>query len=317
MKKITCSLIALLLLGCGNGDNAQCRKIKNVKWVNREQTIKIYQDCIGDVKDNLSVSDDQIDSMPYLSYIYLVDDAHHDLDTAKKLIQSASDAIWAKCKYAADNDVHMERYNNYCFVKETGWAEFKPIQTFYDAVIVYQMTLPCVHFDMVRENEKALGIIESYFGSTRDLSIPAICDKFDGDKFIELSAFFDNDASEYLYSINPADAIDGTIRFGIRTSKYHDLVYMLSHPAGFFKSDNLADISVAKFDSDTKVSAIEMETEIYKNKSAARGYENLISALRKYYTTALKMDAADAEKYAHMAAAELMLQDLYINTTRY
>ena len=75
MKKITYSLIALLLAACGPDDVSQCKKIKNINWANRDSAIKIYNGCIGDAVDTpddklVSLPEFKIDSMLYLSYIY-------------------------------------------------------------------------------------------------------------------------------------------------------------------------------------------------------------------------------------------------------
>lgn len=334
MKKITCSLLALLLLGCGRDEN-QCPQIHNINWANHDQSIKIYSECIGDSlntpDDELAnLADDKIDSMLYLSYIYLTDTEHYDWDAAIQLLDVATKSMLQKCLVAKINDSYTEHYDNYCthnydFISREYDPTPKKIETLDDAMFVYHMSLPCVYMDMIRENERALELIDSWFGSTRDLAIPHVCEyNLDG-KFLEFDKFFSDSAIDYLESLNPYGFIEGTIRFGYRTSEYHDLIYMLTYPTHFFKSDNIADIYVSRtkycdFEEDAPdceskdftITVPELEKQIYKNKSAARGYNKMIDSLAKYYVSKLKMSDADAKKYARMSAAQIMLQYIYM-----
>ena len=335
MKKITYSLFALLLLGCGQSDN-QCKNINNIKWANHEQSIKIYTNCIGDAlntPDNelVNIPDEKIDSMLYLSYIYLTDTAHYDWDTATKMLDVATKSMLSKCAAARENNSYQDRYNNYCyhkysFVKGTYDTTPDPVKTIDDAMFVYQMSLPCVYMDMIRENENALNLIQAWFGSTRDLDIPHVCEGDLNGKFLDFEKFLGASAVEYLESLNPYGMIDGTIRFGYRTSNYHDLIYMLTYPTHFFKSDKIDDVSVRRvvfaeddgeiteneeYMTDAYFHAPELEQQIYKNRAATRGYKKMISALETYYISELKMDTATAKKYARLSAAQILLQYIY------
>ncbi len=325
MKKFTYSLLALLLLGCGQSDN-QCRKIHNINWANHEQSIKIYSDCIGDALNTpdtelANIPNDKIDSMLYLSYIYLTDSEHYDWDMATKMLNVATKSMLQKCAVDTENDLDPERYSNYCYSITDKKQNIKTID---DAMHVYHMSLPCVYMDMIRENEKALDLIDSWFGSTRDLNIPHVCEGDVSGKFLDFEKFLGTSAVEYLESLNPYGFIEGTIRFGYRTSNYHDLINMLTYPTHFFKSDNLADIYIIRTDycdwekdsadctdKDVRITATEMEQQIYKNRAATRGYKKMISALETYYMSELKMGRGDAKKYAHLAAAQIIMQYIY------
>lgn len=329
MKKIACSLLVLILAGCGQNDDAQCRKIKNVNWANRDQAIEIYKNCIGNAVETddaelVNISNAKLDSMLYLSYIYLTDQAHYDWNAAIQMLNVATASMMQKCQRARNNDESPERYDNYCFNQYNMFTEKydltpRPINTVDDAMFVYQMALPCVYMDMIRENEQALGLIDSWFGSTRDLDIPYVCEYNLSGKFLDFDNFFDDAAIEYLMSLNPYGYIQGTIRFGFRTSNYHDLIYMLTYPTHFFKSDNFSDLYVIRdtYDDEddmgvVKIYATDIEQKIYANAHATRGYKKMLNTLEKYYVSKLKMSAPDAKKYAHLAAAQIILQYIYM-----
>lgn len=335
MKKITYSLIALLLAACGPDDVSQCKKIKNINWANRDSAIKIYKGCIGDAVDTpddklVSLPESKIDSMLYLSYIYLTDKSHYDWDLAIKMLNTATKSMLQKCQYASINGEILERYGNYCyhyydFNKMTYTITPTPINTIDDAMFVYQMSMPCVYMDMIRENEDALKLIDAWFGSTRDLSIPSVCEYEISGKFIEFDDFFDATGLEYLLSLNSFGEIDGTIRFGYRTSNYHDFIYMMTYPTHFFKTDNLDDIYVERTaycdwetddadcnDQNIRITATDLESKILANSHAKRGYEKMKTTLEKYYITVLKMDAATAKRYARFSADKMLLNYIYM-----
>ena len=64
-------------------------------WSNKQQAIQIYKDCIGTTEYDayVSWSYEQIDSMLYLSYIYLTDAEYKDVNKANILLAVAKNAI--------------------------------------------------------------------------------------------------------------------------------------------------------------------------------------------------------------------------------
>ena len=306
-----------MLVGCdkqktNSKQRYACQSLNEVVWLNKQQTIQTYKDCIGVPENyaNMSWSYEQIDSMLYLSYIYLTDTKYKDIEQANTLLEIAKEAMWQDC------DDYHGHYDNFCY-----FEYFKnEIPTFVnnleDAIILYQMSLPCVHIDMIMENEKTLEIINGWFGSSRDVNIPAVCETFDVDKIIDFDAIRNTKSYSILEKLNKEPVTDGTIRFGFNRTRYHDLVYMLTYPQKYFITDNFKKLYIKYYaggiDTPKQFFAYHLEKEINKHQDIKNEYKNLKESIKNYYISFLHMQTDDAVKYAHMTASMIILQDIFI-----
>ena len=325
MKKIIAFLFVIVLFGCDQQESKEkqqiaCQSLNDVVWSNKQQTIQKYKDCIGKIKGNSSWSYEQIDSMLYLSYIYLTDDTYHDIKKANKLLSIAKNAMWQDC------EGYHGHYDNFCYfntnVKQKWQQEPsdiipKVIDNFDDAIIIYQMSLPCVYTDMIIENEQALQIMDAWFGSSRDIDIPSLCDNdtFATDIVINVNEMVELKSYDYLSRLNKEPGTEGTIRFGFQRSKYHDLIHMLTYPKTFFKTDDFNQVHIEQvgFDGENKkFFAPTIEKEIYKHQDLKRAYTNLQNLIKQHYISFLKMNNQDATKYARMTAVMIILQDIFM-----
>nr|MBQ0090991.1 hypothetical protein [Candidatus Enterousia merdequi] len=318
MKQLT--ILFLLLLGCSTQnpsiiEDQNCHGIDCIKWNKKQQTVQYYEQILDRVKlDNNYKTDsltyDQIDAMLYLSYIYLTDGQFKDIEKANKLLTTAKKAMWQDC------DGYHGHYDNFCYFQyyQDGIPTF--VNNLQDAIIIYQMSLPCVYIDMIQENEKAIDIIDGYFGSSRDVSIPALCDTFNPYKIVNIDDITTLKSYTYLENLNKEPETEGTIRFGFQRTRYHDFVYMLMYPANYFKTDNFKDLHVQQYDMDTdkktKFFAHQLEQEIYKHPDLKQEYKKMIISLEQYYISSLGMNSKDAANYARMTASMIILQDIFI-----
>lgn len=315
MKKIISFLCVIILFGCDQQESKEkqaiaCKSLNDVVWSNKQQTIQKYKDCIGKIKNNSSWSYEQIDSMLYLSYIYLTDDTYHDVKRANKLLSIAKNAIWQDC------DGYHGHYDNFCYFQY--YQDEIPIfaNNLEDAVIIYQMTLPCVYIDMMQENEKAIGIIDGYFGSSRDASMPTLCDTFNPYNVANIDDIANLTSYAFLKNLNKESETEGTIRFGFSRTRYHDLVYMLTYPQKYFTTDDFKNLHIkyyiGEIDIPKQFFAYQLEKEINKHKDLKNAYKDLQESIKNHYTSFLHMQADDAANYARMTASMIILQDIFI-----
>lgn len=292
-----------------------CNKDNCIKWSDKMQTVQYYEQEITDLKilgnyETSSMTYEQIDAMLYLSYIYLTDDNYKDPTKANYLINIAKQAIWQDC------DGYHGHYDNFCYFQY--YQNEIPIfvNNLDEAIIIYQMTLPCIYMDMIQENEKAIGIIDSYFGSSRDASIPTLCDDFNPYNIVNVDDIASLKDYIFLQDLNKEPEIEGTMRFGLTRTRYHDFVYMLTYPVHYFKTDKFEDVHVEQFDveTDTKIKffAYQLEQEIYKHPDLKNAYNKMIESLKCHYESFLKMNDKDAANYARMTASMIILQDIFI-----
>ena len=318
MKKILLSVCLLTLSACSDQDSGinqerACQQVHSIDWSDKNQAVKIYRGCIGDAiskRDTVSPTYNQIDSMLYLSYIYLTDDTYKNINRANELLNTARAAMWQDC------DDYHGHYDNFCYLEHYPEQMPMSVENLSDANIIYQMSLPCVYMGMVMENEKILDAMDSYFGSSRDIIIPSLCDNFNPDDIVNFENIYNLDSYERLLALNPEPITDGTMRFGFNRARYHDFVYMLTYPKKYFKSDNLEDIVVKKYvmetDKTITFSGLQLEQEISKHPDLLQAYNDIKKSIEHHYVSFLQMDAADAEKYANMATTMIILQDIFV-----
>lgn len=304
------------ICGCSQSDSIYSSgQAQNVVWSDKQKTVNFYENYIGNIhldetETSTSLSYEQIDAMLYLSYIYLTDNEYKDITKANKLINVAKKAIWQDC------DGYHGHYDNFCYFQYYQDEIPTFVNNLNDAIIIYQMTLPCVYIDMIQENEKAIDIIDDYFGSSRDANIPALCDEFNPHHVVNTDGIASLEDYIFLKNLNRESEIDGTMRFGLSRTRYHDFVYMLTYPAHYFKTDKFEDVHIEQFDIETntktKFFAYQLEQEIYKHPDLQKAYNKMIESLKRHYESFLKMNSADAANYARMAASMLILQDIFI-----
>ena len=320
MKKCLLCIEFLILLGCSaqntlvETENA-CRETSCIEWSNKKELIQYYQRYLSavsldDNKENISLTYGQIDAMLYLSYIYLTDNEYKNIDKANKLLTTVKKAIWQDC------DGYHGHYDNFCYFQYYQDEIPTFVNNLEEAVIIYQMTLPCVYIDMIQENEEAIGIIDGYFGGSRDASIPTLCDNFNPYDIVNIDDIVNSTDYIFLQNLNKEPETEGTMRFGLTRTRYHDFLYMLTYPGHYFKTSTFEDVHVEQFDveTDTKIKffAYELEQEIFKHPDLKKAYNNMIDSLKRHYELFLKMDDKDAANYARMTASMIILQDIFI-----
>lgn len=317
MKKYCLYIIFFVLLGCSAQDKSVeiepvCRETGCFKWTDKKQAVKYYEQLLDNVVslETASLTYEQIDAMLYLSYIYLTDSEYKDINKANNLLIVAKKAIWQDC------DGYHGHYDNFCYFQY--YQDEIPIivNNLEEATIIYQMTLPCVHIDMVQENEKAIGIIDGYFGSSRDASIPTLCDTFNPYDVVNIDDMANLTSYTFLKNLNKEPETEGTMWFGLQRMKYHDFVYMLTYPAHYFKTNKFEELHIQQTgidnDKTTKFFAYELEKEIYKHPDLEWVYNKMIDSIKQYYESSLKMNNKDAANYARMTASMIILQDIFI-----
>ena len=319
MKKYLLCIEFIVLLGCSaqntppETENA-CYETSCIEWNNKKQTIKYYEQFLNDIKlddnkENVSPTYEQIDAMLYLSYIYLTDSVYKNIDKANKLLTVVKNSIWQDC------DGYHGHYDNFCYFQY--YQDEIPIfvNNLEEAIIIYQMTLPCVYIDMIQENEKSIGIIDGYFGSSRDANIPILCDTFNPYDVVNIDDIKNLKSYTFLQNLNTEPETEGTMRFGLRRIQYHDFVHMLTYPKHYFKTDKFEELYIHKIDMNnnkkTPFFAYELEQEIYKHHDLAQTYNKMIDSIKQHYVSFLKMKDKDAANYARMTASMIILQDIF------
>ena len=288
-----------------------CPATNGIEWTDKKQTLQHYEQFLDNINYKAVLPTyEQIDAMLYLSYIYLTDNEHKDIDKANKLLSAAKKAIWQDC------DGYHGHYDNFCYFQYNQDDIPIFVNNLEEAIIIYQMTLPCVYVDMIQENEKAIGIIDCYFGSTRDASIPTLCDTFNPFDVVNTNDIAKLKSYTFLKNLNKEPETEGTMRFGLQRTKYHNFVYMLTYPAHYFKTDKFEDIHIQKHnkgdDKTTKFFGYQLEQEIYKHPDLKQEYNKIIYSLEQHYKSSLKMNNKDAANYARMTASMIILQDIFI-----
>ncbi len=320
MKKYLLYVEFAVLFGCSAQNTLVetktiCHETSCIEWSDTKQAMQYYEQSLSDVKlddnkKNISLTYKQIDAMLYLSYIYLTDDNYNDIEKANKLINIAKKAIWQDC------DDYHGHYDNFCYFQYYQDEIPTFVNNLDEAIIIYQMTLPCVYIDMIQENEEAIGIMDAYFGSSRDASIPTLCDAFNPYNIVNIDDIANSKDYIFLQNLNKEPETEGTMRFGLTQTRYHDFVYMLTYPEHYFKTSTFADVHVEQFDveTDTKIKffAYDLEQEIFRHPDLKKAYNKMIDSLKHHYELFLKMNDKDAANYAHMTASMIILQDIFI-----
>lgn len=320
MKKCLLCIESIILAGCSVQNTIV--ETKNtfhetscIDWVDKKQTIQYYEQSIGvirldDNKENVSLTYEQIEAMLYLSYIYLTDDNYKDIEKANKLINIAKKAIWQDC------DGYHGHYDNFCYFQYYQDEIPTFVNNLDDAIIIYQMTLPCVYIDMIQKKEKAIDIMDGYFGSSRDASIPTLCNNFNPYDIVNIDDIANLKDYIFLQNLNKEPETEGTMRFGFTRTRYHDFVYMLTYPVHYFKTNKFKDVYIQQFDTETDVQtkffAYQLEQEIFKYPDLKKAYNKMIDSLKHHYELFLKMNDKDAANYARMTASMIILQDIFI-----
>ena len=320
MKKYLLCVEFAVLFGCSAQNTLVetktiCHETSCIERSDTKQAMQYYEQSLSDVKlddnkENISLTYEQIDALLYLSYIYLTDDNHKNIEKANKLINIAKKAIWQDC------DGYHGHYDNFCYFQYYQDEIPTFVNSLDEAIIIYQMTLPCIYMDMIQGNEKAIGIIDSYFGSSRDASIPTLCDDFNPYDIVNVDNIASLKDYIFLQDLNKEPEIEGTMRFGLTRTRYHDFVYMLTYPVHYFKTDKFEDVHIEQFDTkndaQTRFFAYQLEQEIYKYSDLTQAYNKMIYSLKQYYESSLKMNNKDAANYARMTASMIILQDIFI-----
>ena len=308
MKKFFKTLCLLCLLGCSydipkKTNHTVCGDIYALNWSKKQEAIDTYNACLATLDTN---DKKYTDSMLYLAYIYLSDNEYKDIESANQLIHNAIQIM------AADCDGAHGTYDNFCYFEhfkdEVSWPEY--FNTWDDAKHLFHMTLPCVYIDMIKENENALELIEDYFGSSRDAAIAGICDPFNPYEITQLRRFVQSPSFDALSKINPEPPIEGTMRFALSRSNYHDMIEMLTYPASGFQDKTHDDLFVKSFDSGLYY-AKDLLSELAKYEDLVLTYDAMADNIKKYYIDALHMSEQDAVKYAKMTASTLILHEIF------
>ncbi len=317
MKKYCLYIVFFVSLGCSAQDKPVeiepvCHETGCIKWTDKKQAVEYYELLLDSAVslETASLTYDQIDAMLYLSYIYLTDGEYKDITKANNLLAVAKKAIWQDC------DGYHGHYDNFCYFQYYQDEIPTFVNNLEEATIIYQMTLPCIYIDMIQENEKAIGIIDGYFGSSRDASIPTLCDTFNPYDVANMDDITNLISYSFLKNLNKAPETEGTIRFGFQRMKYHDFIHMLTYPAHYFKTDKFEELHIQQTDMDddkkTNFFAYQLEQEIDKYHDLKQAYSKMIDSIKQHYESSLKMNSKDAANYARMTASMIILQDIFI-----
>ena len=310
MKCFYCIFCLLCLLGCNYNTSEKtsktvCGDIYSLDWSKKQEAIDTYNACLATLDTN---DKKYTDSMLYLAYIYLSDNEYQDIEYANQLIHNAMQIMVADCDGAHGT------YDNFCYFEhfkdEVSWPEY--FKNFEDAKHLFHMTLPCVYIDMIAENKSALELIEDYFGSSRDAAIAGICAPFNPYEITQLRRFVRSPGFDELSKINPEPPIEGTMRFALSTSNYHDMIEMLTYPISFFQGRTHDDLFIKlNFEEKKFFYATDLLSELAKYEDLVLIYDAMADNIKKYYTDALHMSEQDAVKYAKMTASTLILHEIF------
>ena len=134
-------------------------------WDDKPAIVNVYENCTA--KPDKKYQDKQIESMLYLSLVYLTHDDVQDIGRANLLINCAMDKMTGECE--KNNGL----YDNVCFMKskvedlnyyddetyekidgeDFSWFDYIPqtIMNIADVKDFYHMSLPCVPLQMLVE----------------------------------------------------------------------------------------------------------------------------------------------------------------------
>ena len=278
-----------------------CDSLDNINWSDRVSTISTLESCYAsyDPADPIDVENKtHVDAMLYLSYIYLSDGIYQNIDRANIILRHAI------TKMSQDCDGAHGTYDNFCYMVYFKDEEQIPTRfnTLKDAMHIYHMSMPCVYPEMLIENPDAIELISQYFGSSRDVNIPNVCNYFPY-HIIDYPAFRELENYKNLSNEYSDGPIEGTIRFGVRQGQYKDMIERLFFPDKKLADNNPDDPYIMVYpigeDSEpikTYLKPFEFDIRQYPDLSGA--YDKMLENTTKHYINFLHLSPDVAAQYA-------------------
>ena len=284
-----------------SGANTVCDNFDNINWSDKESTIATLESCYASHNPALPISiknTTPVDAMLYLSYIYLSDGQYQDIDRANIILRYAINEMSKDC-----DDAHGT-YDNFCYMLHFKDEEPIPTQfnTLKDAMHIYHMSMPCIYPEMLIENPDAIELISTYFGSSRDASIPNVCNYFPY-HIIDLRAFRELENYTNLESKYSDGPIEGTISFAIHQGQYKDMIEMLFFPDKKLANNNPDDPYIMTYpigedNTPIKTGLKPFESDIRLYPDLSETYDKMIENTTKHYIDFLHLSPDMAARYA-------------------
>lgn len=277
-----------------------CNCLDRINWSDEAASVAALESCYNWILQKSDKTERAcIDSMLYLSYIYLSDGPYQNIDRANTILSHAIDAMSKDCDGAHGT------YDNFCYMLY--FKEDEPIperfDSLQDAMHIYHMSMPCVYAEMLIQNPKTIELIAPYFGSSRDAGIPVLCDPFDPYALIDLRSFGKLENYDALAGKYSHDPIEGTIRFGIYQGHYQDMINMLFFPEKTFAEDDMSDPYIMFYPLDGTPDAIKMSLKLFKadiqqHQDLVHAYNQMVENVTQHYIHFLHLSPDVAAKYA-------------------
>ncbi|MBD5400852.1 hypothetical protein HDR61_03870 [bacterium] len=310
MKHILLLLYLFLFTACDvtqdvrthvSDTNIACDDLDNINWSNKVSTIATLESCYASHNPALPVSIESrihVDAMLYLSYIYLSDGQHQDIDRANIILQHAITEMSKDCEKSHGT------YDNFCYMVHFKNEEHIPAQfnALKDAMHIYHMSMPCVYPEMLIENPDAIELIGPYFGSSRDTSIPNVCNYFPY-HIIDLRAFMELENYSNLENKYSDGPIEGTMRFGTHQGQYQNMIEMLFFPDKKLADNNPDDpyimvYSIGEEPEPIKTRLKPFESDIRQYPDLNEAYDKMIENTTRHYVDFLHLSPDVAAQYA-------------------
>jgi len=281
--------------------DSTCDSLDNINWSDKVQTIAKLESCYAMFVRPTTVDIEhkaQVDAMLYLSYIYLSDGPHQNVDRANTILKRAIAEMSKDCKQAHGT------YDNFCYILH--FQDEEPIPTKFntlkDAMHIYHMSMPCIYPEMLVENPDAIELISSYFGSSRDANIPVLCNDFPYN-IINLRAFMELENYQNISNKYSSDPIEGTMRFGIHQANYQDMIERLFFPDKKLADNNPDDpyimvYSIGESPEPIKTKLKPFEADIRQYPDLSGAYDKMLDNTARHYVEFLHLPPDVAEKYA-------------------
>lgn len=281
--------------------DTKCDNLDNINWSDKTATITRLESCynmMAPATQDTIGNRTHVDAMLYLSYIYLSDGPHQNIDRANTILRRAITEMSKDCV-----DAHGI-YDNFCYMLHFNNDEPIPTKfnTLKDAMHLYHMSMPCVYAEMLTENPDAIELISPYFGSSRDANIPNVCNYFPY-HIIDLLEFRNLENYENLSNKYSNGPIEGTMSFGVHQGQYQDMIERL-----FFPDKKLADndsddpyimvYSIGENSAPIKTKLKPFESDIRQYSDLNAAYDKMLENTTRHYVEFLHLSPDIAAKYA-------------------